>query len=90
VHFLVEFCHNNAGGHSWNGNLFGCADSVHLGVGKFDLPCVFIVDKLVPVHEVNADDVVIQLVDHIHWVSEFSSFDPEVHLIDPYGVLCIS
>ncbi len=47
-------------------------------------------NQLVAMHEVDANNVVVQLVYDIHWVSEFLSLDPEVHLIDPYGVQSIS
>jgi hypothetical protein len=70
--------------------LFGHANCVHLGVGEFNLSRVYVIDQLVTVHDVNANDVVVQLGDDIHWVSEFPSFDPEVHFIDPYGVNCVS
>jgi hypothetical protein len=90
VHLLVEFGRDDAGGQGQNGYLFGCANRVHFGVGKFDLPRVHVVDQLVAVHEVDANDVVVQLGDHVHRVSKFPSFDPEVHFIDPYGVHCVS
>ncbi len=46
-----------------------------LFVGKLDLPRVEIVDQLVAVHEVDANNVVIQLVDNVHWVGELLPFD---------------
>ncbi len=64
----------------------GGTNHVHFVISELDLPR----DQIVAVHEVDADNVVVQLVYDIHWVSEFLSLDPEVHLIDPYGVHCIS
>jgi hypothetical protein len=90
VPFPIEFCRDDAGGHGQNCNLLGGANRVHFVIGELDLPRVHIVDQLVAVHEVDADNVVVQLVYDIHWVSEFLSLDPEVHLIDPYGVHCVS
>ncbi len=90
MRFPIEFGRDDAGGHGRKGYLLGHANRVHLGVGKFDLDCVYIIDQLVAVHEVDANDVVVQLGDHIHRVSKFLSFDPEVHFIDPYGVHHIS
>ncbi len=72
----VEF-RDDAGGHGRNGDLFGGANGIHLFVGEFDLPRVDLVDQFVAVHEVDADNVVVQLVDNIHWVSELLSFDIE-------------
>ncbi len=68
--------------------MFGRANRVHFGVGKFDLPSVHVVDQLVAMHEVDAD-VVTQLGDHVHHMSKFLSHDPEVHFIDPNGVHCV-
>ncbi len=87
VCFPIELCGDYAGVHGWNDYLLGGTDHVHFGI---DLSRVHIVDQLVAVHKVDANDIVVQLGDYIHWMSEFSSFDPEVHLIDPYGVHCIS
>ncbi len=88
--FPIELGGDHAGGHGPNGYLFGSTNRVHFGVGKFDLPGVHVVDQLFAVHNVHADDVVVQLSDHIHWVSEFWSFDPEVHFVNPYRVHCVS
>ena len=41
------------------------------------------------VHEVDAYNVVIQLVDNVHWVSELLPFDVEIYLIDSNGIHCI-
>ncbi len=90
VRFSVEFGQDDAGGHSWNRHLLGGTNRVHFGIGKLDLPRVHVVDQFVVVHEVDADNVVVQFIYDIHWVSEFLSLDPEVHLIDPYGIHCIS
>jgi len=49
---------------------------VHLGVRKFHLSGIHVVDQLVAVHEVNADNVVVQFGDNVHQVRKFSSFDP--------------
>ena len=86
----MKFGCDDAGGHSRNDYLFGCANRVHLGIGEFDLPHVYVLDQLVAVHEVNANDVVVQLGDDIHRVSKFLSFDPEVHFVGPFGVHCVS
>ncbi len=89
VSFSVEFRGDNAGGHGQNGHLFCGTNRVHLGVRKFHLSGINVVDQLVAVHEVNANDVVIQFGDDVHWVRKFSPFDPQVHLVDPDGVHCI-
>ena len=70
--------------------MFGRANCVHFGIGEFDLSCVHVLDQLVAVHEVDADDVVAQFGDYVHRMGKFLSFDPEVHFIDPYGVHCVS
>ncbi len=70
--------------------MFLHVNCVHLGIGEFDLSRVYVLDELFVVHEVDADNVVVQLGDDIHWVSEFPSFDPEVHFIDTYGFHCVS
>jgi hypothetical protein len=57
----------------------------HLGICKFDLPGGHVVDHLVAVHEVDAHDVVVQLGDHVHRVCKFSSFNPEIHFVNPDG-----
>jgi len=86
----VELCGDDAGGHGWNGNLFGGTNCIHFFVGKFDLPRVDVVDQFVAVQEVDANYVVIQLVDDVHWMCKFLPFDIEVHLVDSKGVHCIS
>jgi hypothetical protein len=83
VCFPVEFGCYDARCHSRNGYLLGGADCVHFGIGEFDLPRVHVLDQFVMVHEVDADDVVVQFIYDIYRMSEFLSFDPEVHLIDP-------
>ncbi len=86
----IEFCGDDAGGHGRNGDLFGSANGIHFLIGEFDLLRVDVVDQFVAVHEVDADNVVVQFVDHIHWVREFLAFDIEVHLIDSNGIHCVS
>ena len=78
VCFPVELRGDDAGCHGRNGNLLGRADSIHFFVGEFDLPCVHVVDQFVSVHEVDADDIVVELVDDVHWMGEFLSFDVPV------------
>jgi hypothetical protein len=90
MYIPVELCGDDAGGHGWNGNLFGGTNCIHFFVGKFDLPCVDVVDQFVAVHEVDADNVVVQLIDDVYWVRKLLPLDIEVHLIDPSGVHCIS
>ena len=41
-------------------------------------------------HEVDANDIVVELVDDVHWMGEFLSFDVQVHFIDPERVHCVS
>ncbi len=79
----VELRGDDAGGHSRNGDLFGRTDCIHLLVGKFDLPCVDVVYQFVVVHEVDADDVVVEFVDDVHRVCELLSLDVQVYFIDP-------
>jgi hypothetical protein len=79
----VELRGDDAGGHSRNGDLFGRSDCIHFLVGKFDLPYVDVVDQFVAVHEVDANDIVVQLVDDVHWMCEFLSLDIQVYFIDP-------
>ncbi len=79
----VELCGDDAGGHSRNGDLFNGANGVHFLVGEFDLPCVDIVDQFVAVHEVDADNIVVQLSDDIHWVRKFLPLYIQVHFVDP-------
>jgi len=86
----IELGGDHALGHCQNCHLLRCANCVHLGIGKFDLPGFCMVDQFVAVHKIDADDIVVQFGDHIHWVGELSSFDPEVHFVNPYGVHCIS
>ncbi len=89
LHLSVEFCGDKAGSHGRNGHLFRCANCVQLCIRKFHLSGVGIVDQLVAVHKINADDIVVQFGDHVHWVCEFSSFDPQIDFVDPDGVHCI-
>ncbi len=44
MHVPIEFRGDDAGGHGRNGDLFGCANGIHLFVGEFDFPCVDVVD----------------------------------------------
>jgi hypothetical protein len=44
MHFSVEFGGDNAGGYGQNGHLFCGANRVHLGVCKFHLSGIDIVD----------------------------------------------
>ncbi len=90
VCFPIELRGDDAGCHGRNGNLFDRADSIHFFVGEFDLPGVHIVDQFVAVHEVDADDIVVELVDDVHWMGELLSFDVQVHFIDPERVHCVS
>ncbi len=90
VQISVKFCRDDAGSHGRDSNLPGGANRIHLVVGELDLPHVNVVDQLIAVHEVDADNVVVQFIDDIHRMSEFLSFDPEVHFIDPYGVHGVS
>jgi hypothetical protein len=83
----VEFRHDDAGGHSRHSDLFGGANGVHLFIGELDLPRVNIVDQFAAVHKVDANNVVVQLVDNVHRVSEFLPFDVEIYFIDPNGIL---
>jgi len=89
VHFSVKFGSDDAGGHSRNGYLLCGANRVHLGVHKFHLSGIYIVDQLVAVHKVNADNIVVQFGDHIYRVCKLSSLNPQVHLVDPDGVYCV-
>ena len=59
------------------------AQMVFILVGEFDLPCVDVVDQFVAVHEVDADDVVVEFVDDVHRVCELLSLDVQVYFIDP-------
>jgi len=72
VRFSIKFCGDDAGCHGRNGNLFDRADRVHFFVGKFDFPRVHVVDQFVEVHEVDADNVV---VDDVHRVGELLPFN---------------
>ncbi len=90
VRVPVEFCRDDAGGHCRNGDLFGGANGIHFFVVKLDLPRVDVVDQLVSVHEVDANNVVVQLVDDIHRVGELLPFDIEIYFIDPDGIHCVS
>ena len=86
VCFPVELRGDDAGGHGWNGNLLGRTDRIQSLVGEFDLPCVDVVDQFVAVHEVDADDIVVEFVDDVHRVCEVLSFDVQVYFIDPERV----
>ena len=55
----VEFGRDDAGGPGRYGHLFGGANRIHFGIGKLDLPRFHVVDQLVAVHEVDANDVVV-------------------------------
>ncbi len=83
VRFSIKFCGDDAGCHRRNGNLLDRADRIHFFIGEFDLPRVHVVDQFVAVHEVDADDIVVELIDDVHRVGEFLSFDVQVYLIDP-------
>ncbi len=85
----VELRGNDAGGHGRDGNLLGRTYGIHSFIGKFDLPCVDVVDQFVAVHEVDADDIVVKFVDDVHWVSELLSSDVQVYFIDPERVHCV-
>jgi hypothetical protein len=63
--FPNELCGNDAGGHCRNDllDLLGRTYGIHFLVGKFNLPCVDIVDQSVAVHKVDDDDIVVELVD---------------------------
>ncbi len=41
------------------------------------------------VHEVDAYNVVVQLIDNVHWVSELLPFEVEIYLIDSNGIHCV-
>ncbi len=86
----VELRRDDAGGHGRNSDLFGCANGIHFLVGEFDLPRVDFVDQFVAMHKVDANNVVVQLVDNVHRVSELLPFDVEVYLIDSNGIHCVS
>ena len=81
--FPVEFLGNDAGCHGRKGDLLDRADSIHFLVGEFDLPCVDVVDQFVAVHEVDADDIVVEFVDDVHLMGELLSLDVQVYFIDP-------
>ncbi len=85
----VELRGDDAGGHGWNVDLLGGANCIHFFVGEFDLPRVDIVDQFVALHDIDANNVVVQLVDDVYWVRKLLSFDIKVHLIDSNGVHCI-
>jgi hypothetical protein len=70
--------------------LLGGANGIHFFVGKLDLPRVDVVDQLVAVHEVDANNVVVQLVDDIHQMGELLPFDIEIYFIDPDGIHFVS
>ena len=41
-------------------------------------------------HEVDADDIVVELVDHVHRVGELLPLDVQVYLIDPERIHGVS
>ncbi len=55
----IELRGDDTGCRGRNGYLLGSANCVHFLVGKFDLPCVDVIDQFVAVHEVDADNVVV-------------------------------
>ena len=75
VRFSVKFCGDDAGCHCRNGNLLDRTDRVHFFIGEFNLPRVYIVDQFVAVHEVDADNVVVEFVDDVHRVGELLPLD---------------
>jgi len=88
VRVPVEFSRDDARGHCRDGDLFGGANGINFFFGEIDLPRVYVVDQLVGVHEVDANYVVVHLVDDIHRVSELLPFD--IYLVDPNVIHCIS
>ena len=70
--------------------MFGGANGIHLFVSELDLPRVNVVDRFVAVHKVDANNVVVQLVDDVNRVIELLSFDIEIYFIDPNGIHCVS
>jgi len=42
------------------------------------------------VHEVDANDIVVELVDDVHRVGELLSLDVQVYFIDPERIHCVS
>ncbi len=90
VRVPVEFSRDDAGGHCRDGDLFGGANGINFFFGEIDLPRVYVVDQLVGAHEVDANYVVVQLVDDVHQVSELLPFDIEIYLVDPNGIHCVS
>ncbi len=89
VRVSVELCRDDAGGHCRNGDLLGGANGIHFLVGKLDLPRVDVVDQCVAVHEVDANNVVVQLIDDIHQMGELLPLDIEIYFIDPDGINCV-
>ena len=65
-------------------------NGIHLFIGKFDLSYVDVLDQFVLVHEIDADNVVVQFVDDIHCMRELLAFYVEINFVDPNGVHCIS
>ncbi len=63
VRVSIELCRDDAGGHCRNGDLLGGANGIHFLVGELDLSRFDIVDQLVMMHEVDANNVVVQLID---------------------------
>ena len=79
VCFPVELRGDDAGRHGRNCDLLGRANSIHFLVGELNLPCVHVVDQFVAVHKVDADDIIVELVDDVHWMGELLSFNVQVH-----------
>jgi len=71
----VELRGDDAGSHGRNCDLLGRANSIHFLVGELDLPCVHVVDQFVAVHEVDADDIIVELVDDVYRVGELLPLD---------------
>jgi hypothetical protein len=90
VRVSVELCRDDAGGHCQNGDLLGGANGIHFLISELDLFSVDVVDQLVAVHEVYANNVVVQLIDDIHQMGELQPFDIEIYFIDPDGIHCVS
>ena len=85
----MKFVCDDARGHGQNRSLFCGGNCIYFCIGEFDLSGVNILDQFVAVHEIDANDVVVQHVDNVYWVCKFLSIYSEVHLIDPYRVHCV-
>ncbi len=70
--------------------MFSGTNSVQVSVCEFHLLGMHIIDELIFVHKIDAGDIVIEFCDDIYQVCKFSSFNPEVHVVDPYRVHCIA